>query len=74
MVLQGVQSGWLPCTSGVPQGSLLGPTLFLIYIDDMPLDLVSDAKLFADDSKIYQAVRSHVDEATLNNDLAKLAA
>ncbi len=40
----------------------------------MPLDLVSDAKLFADDSKIYRAVRSHVDEATLNNDLAKLAA
>ena len=47
----------LPVTSGVPQGSVLGPTLFLIYINHISSFLVSNIKLFADDLKLYLLIR-----------------
>ena len=49
-------SGWIPVPSGVPQGSVLAPTLFLLYVNDLPTVLNCGIKIFADDSKLYRAV------------------
>ena len=60
--------------SGVPQGSILGPILFLLLINDLPDKISSVAKLFADDSKLYRSVRSDDDCKLLQDDLNSLAA
>ena len=53
VVLNGQTSEWKDILAGVPQGSVLGPILFLIYINDLPDGLISNAKLFADDTSIF---------------------
>ena len=55
VVINGVCSGWLPITSGVPQGSILGPLLFLVYCNDFPIRIEENSTLalFGDDSKLY---------------------
>ena len=70
VVLNGQTSTWRPILAGVPQGSILGPLLFLIYINDLPDGLKSNAKLFADDTSLFTVVKDKSDSAnTLNNDL-----
>jgi hypothetical protein len=65
-------SGWSEVSSGVPQGSVLGPVLFLIYINDLDLDLVSKLGKFADDSKLCKNISTDRDAETLQHDLDNL--
>jgi len=72
VVLNGEKSSWIDVTSGVPQGSVLGPILFIIYINDMDVNIVNKFWKFADDSKMLGKVGSEQDIVTLKNNLQKL--
>ena len=72
VVLEGEESGSCPVMSGVPQGSVLGPCLFLLYINDMPDTIQSNIRLFADDTIMYLTVSNQTYCQVLQNDLIKL--
>ena len=70
VVLNGQTSSWRPVIAGVPQGSILGLLLFLVYINDLPNELKCSVKLFADDTSLFTIVKDKNESAnTLNNDL-----
>ena len=73
VVINGCFSDWLPVCSGVPQGSVLGPLLFLLYIDEVN-HIVSNSvvKLFADDIALYKEIVSPYDQKLLQEDLTKI--
>lgn len=73
VVFPGVNSEWAYTKAGVPQGSVLGPLLFLIYINDIVEDIHSNIRLFADDTSLYIIVHDPETSAELlNSDLVKI--
>ena len=71
VVLNGQHSKWAPVLAGVPQGSILGPQLLLIYINDLSENLESSTKLFADDTSLFSTVCDLLESANLLNDFLK---
>ena len=72
-MLNGQHSSWADVKAGVPQGSILGLLLFLIYIDDLPVGLKSNVKLFADDKLLFSVIHNITDSVNLlNSDLFKI--
>ena len=70
--VEGSVSNWAIATSGIPQGSVLGPVLFVIFINDMPSMTSSICQLFADDAKTYRLVKQHGEAGILQQDLNRL--
>ena len=69
ITIGGTRSDWSPVTSGVPQGTILGPTLFLIYVNDIPNVVTFAIKLFADNTKIYREINHAEDASARQSDL-----
>ena len=63
---------WSTVLSGVPQGSILGPLLFLLYVNDIGTHLKSQIRLFADDCTIFREIASREDCEVLQSDVHKL--
>ena len=69
VVIRGAKSNWLEVSSGVPQGSVIGPLLFLIYVNDMPSGINSTLNMFADDTKMTSVVNSEFEKRGIDKDL-----
>ena len=72
VVVDGEVSNRKSVLSGVPQGSVLGPILFLIYINDLDDDITSKVLKFADDTKVFRKIKCDADRQHLQDDLSKL--
>ena len=72
VVLNGINSDSIPVSSGVPPGSFLGPILFLAYINDLPGQIRSRVRLFADDTAMYLAITSLSESEFLQQGLINL--
>ena len=72
--VEGSYSDWSHVTSGVPQGSVLGPLLFILFVNDIPDNIDSSVKIFADDTKVWKIIDKPEDSTDLQNDLNKIVA
>ena len=65
VVLNGIESNWGEIKAGVPQGSVLGPLLFLVYINDLEEGIKSNVKFFADDTSLFSIVQDPANGSTV---------
>ena len=74
VVINGQMSDWSETNAGVPQGSILGPLLFLVFINDIVIDLETDPFLFADDTSLFHSFKNReIAFQTFNRDLDRLS-
>jgi len=71
--VSGEFSQWVEVVSGVPQGSVLGPVLFILYVNDLPQWIKNSMRMFADDAKVWTRINSQEDSLSLQNDLNSLS-
>ena len=71
-MVDGGYSNWKPVTSGIPQGSILGPFLFVVFINDLPDQLTNMVYMFADDTKVFARVSDDEERKSLQDDLDNL--
>ena len=69
VIVDGEQSMKVHVDSGVPQGTVMGPLLFLLYINDLPGHVTSTVRLFVDDCLLYRPIRTPDDQVKLQQDL-----
>ena len=67
--VNGSMSKWADVSSGIPQGSVLGAILFVIYINDLPNKIKSDIYMFADDTKVFRTIETNDDQSILQDNL-----
>ena len=72
VVVEGETSTKMTVDSGVPQGTVLGPIVFLCHINDLSCSVTSQVRLFADDCLLYRTIRTQADHISLHNDLSEL--
>ena len=72
VVVNGVKSDWAPVVSGVPQGTVIGPLLFSLHINDITADIDSEIRLFADDCVCYREIKDKEDILKLQRDIDRL--
>ena len=72
VVVDGEASSFVKVTLGVPQGTVLGPLIFLLFINDIHENVDSTLRLFADDASLYRSINTMNDSVILQNDIDKL--
>jgi len=71
--ISGSFSDWIEVLSGVPQCSVLGPVLFILFVNDLPDWIKNSMRMFADDVKIWNVIRTDAGDHSLHEDLNTLA-
>ena len=72
VTINGVKSDWGSVTSGVPQGSVLGPILFILFVNSISEEVDGDIFLFSDNTKLYKIINTDEDQLAMQEDINNL--